>query len=386
VSRRTVVAAVTGSRADYGLLYWTLRRLREDARFSLRLVATGMHLDPAFGSTWRAIEADGFRLAAKVPVLRDGDDDVALAESMARGTAGLARLFGRLRPDVVLILGDRFEILSAASACLPLRIPVAHVHGGESTRGLIDDQIRHAVTKLSHLHFVSTEAYGSRLVRMGEEPWRVKVVGAAGIEFVRKLRPVPREELGRLLDLDWSRPVYLFTYHPVTLQVEQGARQLDEVLAAVARVPGQWVFTGTNADTGGRSLALRIRAFARGRDIRLLDNLGSTAYLSLMKWATAMVGNSSSGLLEAPSFGVPAVNIGDRQGDRLRGANVLDVPAERRRIEEAVRRASDPAFRRRLVRAPNPYDRGDASRGIVRVLARLPDRLRLVEKRFHDAT
>lgn len=381
----TTVAAVTGSRADYGLLYWTLKGLRARPGLRLRLVVTGMHLDPSSGSTWKRIVEDGFSIDARVPVLSGGDRDVDIAASMARATDRLARAFARLRPDVVLLLGDRFEILAAASACLPLRIPVAHVHGGESTRGLIDDQIRHAVTKLSHLHFVSTEEYGRRLVRMGEEPWRVRVVGATGVEYIRRLVPVPREELSSRFGLDWSRPVYLFTYHPVTLQVEDAARQLDEVLAGVERVPGQWIFTGTNVDTGGRALGRRIRSFARRVGARMLDNLGSTAYLSLMKWATAMVGNSSSGLLEAPSFGLPAVNVGDRQGDRIRGANVLDVPAERRRVAAAIRTASSPAFRREIARAANPYDRGLASRSIVAALARLPERRRLIEKRFHDA-
>jgi UDP-hydrolysing UDP-N-acetyl-D-glucosamine 2-epimerase len=285
---------------------------------------------------------------------------------------------------VVLLLGDRLEILAAASACLPLRIPVAHVHGGESTLGSIDDQIRHAVTKLSHLHFVSTDLYARRVRRMGEEPWRVHVVGATGVEYIRKLKPMSREELSSMLDLDWGRPVFLFTYHPVTLQVERSERDLEEVLAAVKAVPGQWVVTGSNVDTGGRALWRRIREFARRSDVRVLDNLGQRAYLSIMKRATAIVGNSSSAIIEAPSFGLPAVNIGDRQGNRLRGANVIDTPPDRHLILRAIGRAGSPAFRQRAAQAPNPYDKGNASGRIVKVLGRLPERSKLIEKRFYD--
>jgi UDP-hydrolysing UDP-N-acetyl-D-glucosamine 2-epimerase len=343
-----------------------------------------MHLDPACGSTWRRIVDDGFRIAARVPIHTPGDRDIDIARTLARGVDRLSIAFQKRSPDVVLLLGDRIEILAAAAACLPLRIPVAHVHGGESTLGLIDDQIRHAVTKLSHLHFVSTEAYARRLRSMGEEPWRISVSGAAGIEYIRKLEPVPPADLAARLQLNWAEPVFLFTYHPVTLQPERAARDLREVLAAVGSIPGQWIVTGSNSDSGGRRLWRQIQEFSKRPGVRVVDSLGQRAYLSLMSRAIAVVGNSSSGIIEAPSLGIPTVNIGDRQGGRIRGASVIDVAPDRGEIVRAVSKAASAAFRAKAARSRNPYEHGDASATIVRVLARLPDRRTLIEKRFSD--
>jgi UDP-hydrolysing UDP-N-acetyl-D-glucosamine 2-epimerase len=300
--------------------------------------------------------------------------------------AGFGDAFARQRPDLVLLLGDRFEILAAAVAALPFALPVAHVHGGEVSEGAMDNQIRHAITKLAHLHFASAEPHARRIAAMGEEPWRIHTVGAPGLDRIANLEPLPREVLARELDLPADGPWLLVTFHPVTLEYRDTAAHVDALLSALEKTDGTLVMSYPNADTARRLVIDRLEEFAarHPRRCRLARNLGERHYLSLLRHADVMVGNSSSGLIEAPSFGLPVVNVGARQRGRLRGANVIDVEASREDILRGIEAALQPAFRAQARSAANPYGDGRAASRIVEVLRTVPLGARLVQKRFHE--
>ncbi|WKZ33171.1 MAG: UDP-N-acetylglucosamine 2-epimerase [Thermodesulfobacteriota bacterium] len=380
------IAVVTGTRAEYGLLYWMIKGIHEDSSLELGLIATGMHLSPEFGLTVTEIETDGFPIAEKVEMLLSSDTEHSIAASMGIGVMGFAKAYERLRPDMVVLLGDRFEVLSAAAAAVPFRIPIAHIHGGESTESLIDEQIRHAVTKLSHLHFTSTEAYRNRVVQMGEDPENVICSGAPGLENIRRLRLMGRDGIERALGLPKGRAIGVLTYHPVTLD-EDPSGGLGEVLKAVSVLNGGlfWVITLPNADTGGRAISKELERFAERNPDKAVcfHSLGRVAYLSLLKAASVMLGNSSSGIIEAPSFGLPVVNIGGRQGGRIRAANVIDAAPEAAGILKALKKALSPGFRGALAGLQNPYGNGDASGRIIEAIkgARIEW---LLKKRFRD--
>ncbi|MBE7414467.1 MAG: UDP-N-acetylglucosamine 2-epimerase (hydrolyzing) [Deltaproteobacteria bacterium] len=380
------IAVVTGTRAEYGLLYWIIKGIREDSSLELGLIATGMHLSPEFGLTVKEIEMDGFPIAERVEMLLSSDTEHSLAASMGIGVMGFAKTYERLRPDMVVLLGDRFEVLSAASAAVPFRIPIAHIHGGESTESLIDEQIRHAVTKLSHLHFTSTEAYRKRVVQMGEDPENVICSGAPGLESIRRHRLMERDELERALGLPKGRAIGVLTYHPVTLDHDPSGG-LGEVLKAVSGFSSGlfWVITLSNADTGGRKISGELERFAERNPetARCFHSLGRVAYLSLLKAASVMLGNSSSGIIEAPSFGLPVVNVGNRQGGRIRAANVIDAAPESTEILKALKKALSPDFRKSLAGLQNPYGNGDASGKIIRAI-KVARTEGLLRKRFRE--
>lgn len=379
------IAVLTGSRSDYSLAYWTIRRILEDLDLELALLVTGSHLAPEFGLTVQEIRQAGFPIAAQVESVLSSDSGDGVATAMGLTTIKMAQVLGTLRPDVLLVQGDRTEVLATVSAALPLLVPVAHIHGGESSQGAIDESIRHAVTKLSHLHFVSTPFYGKRLVQMGEEEWRVHVCGAPGLEDLHRTELPSKEELERELGLDLSQPPLLVTQHPTTLSPEEATSEIDEVLAALECCGLPAVITYPNADAGGRDTIRRIHSFqARNSHIRVSANLGHVRFLGLMRYARAMVGNSSSGIIEAASLGLPVVNVGDRQRGRVRGCNVIDVPARKDAILHGIRQALDPAFRAMSASAPNIYDRGRSSETIVKVLKEVELGERLLQKRFID--
>ncbi len=384
-SGRRRIAVVTGSRAEYGLLYWTLRRIQEDPDLELQLVVTGMHLSPEFGMTVREIEHDGFPVAARVELLLSADSGQAAATAMGIGLIKLGEAWARLRPDLLLVLGDRFEILSAVAAALPLSIPVAHVHGGESTEGVIDENVRHAVTKLSHLHFAATEFYARRIRQMGEADWRVTVCGAPGLENVRRLAPLSRTALEERLSVDLGKTTLLVTYHPESMEPGQAAKEAAAVFGALEDVGHQVILTQGNADPGGRAVIEQAKAFAaRCPWVHSFAHLGREAYLSLLRYVGAMVGNSSSGIIETPSFGLPVVNVGARQQGRVRARNVIDVGHDREAIVRAMRKALSSEFRATLHGLANPYGDGDAAATIVNVLKTVPLGDRLLVKRFCD--
>ena len=384
---RRRIGVITVSRSDYGHLRPVLDGIRRAPDLELVLFVGGMHLAPEFGNTVREIEADGFPVAERIEMLESGDTPEAVAISTGRGVEGFARAFARRPTELVVVLGDRFEMLAGAAAALPFALPVAHIHGGEVSEGAMDNQIRHAITKLAHIHFASADVHARRIARMGEERWRIHTVGAPGLDRLAGLAAPPREALARELDLPVQGPWHLVTFHPVTLEYRDTASHVDELLAALEKTDGTLVVTYPNADTSGRVIIDRLEEFASrhpGR-CRLVRSLGERLYLSLLSHADVMIGNSSSGLIEAPSFGLPVVNIGARQRGRLRGANVIDVAPSREEILCGIEAAREPAFRARARAAANPYGDGRAAPRIVEVLSKVPLDARLVQKRFPDA-
>jgi len=380
------IGVVTVSRSDYGHLRPVLEAIRRAPDLELLLLVAGMHLASEFGLTVRDIEADGFPISARVEMLGGGDTPEAVAAATGRGVTGFGEAFARLRPDLLVVLGDRFEMLAAAVAALPFALPVAHIHGGEASEGAMDNQIRHAITKLAHLHFASAEPHAQAIAAMGEEPWRIHTVGAPGLDRLATTEPLSRAALARELGLPEAGPWLLVTFHPVTLEYRETAAHIDELLAAIEKTDGFVLITYPNADTSGRLIVERIEDFAgrHPRRCRLAKSLGERLYLSLLRHADLMIGNSSSGLIEAPTFGLPVVNVGSRQRGRLRGANVIDVEPSREDILRGIEAAQAPAFRARARAAANPYGDGHAAPRIVEVLRAVSLDARLVQKRFSE--
>ena len=379
------VCVVTGTRAEYGLLRWLMRDIVDDAELSLQVIATCMHLAPEFGETYREIEADGFVIDRKVEMLISGDTPSAIAKSIGLGVIGFADAFQSLSPDLVIVLGDRFEILAAVNAALVARIPVAHLHGGELTEGAVDDAIRHAVTKMSQVHFVATHAYRQRVIQLGEMPARVHCVGGLGVDAIMRQPRLSRESLEASLDFRFRARNLLVTFHPATLDAASPAQQMAELLAALAELDDVGlVFTLPNADAGGRELIRQIQTFVDGRsNAKLFASLGQQRYLSCMALVDGLVGNSSSGLLEAPSFCVGTVNIGSRQQGREQACSVINCDADRDAIGKALITLFSAEFRRSLDTTVNPYGNGGASARIVSEIKKL--RLdELVKKTFYD--
>ena len=379
------IAVVTTSRADYGIFRPLLRAISSEPSLRLHLVVSGMHLLEEFGFTVREIEADGFPIAERLNTLEQADDPPAVVRSMARALQEFGAAFARMRPDLLVVLGDRYEMQPAALAALPFQIPVAHIHGGEVTEGAIDEPLRHCITKLSHLHFAATPAYAQRIVQMGEEPWRVHCTGALGLDAVVAMEPMTREQLRSDCGIDLPEEFLLVVYHPATLAEMPPDAQFAHLSRALEKMAMPVLMIGPNADTGGRLLLERMRDFVLTRNwARMVENLPSRAYLSAMRLATAMVGNSSSGIIETGVFGLPVVNIGTRQAGRVRGPNVLDVACDADAILIALRRAVGREFRESLRGKKHPYGRGDAAPRILRVLRDTPLDRRLLVKRFAD--
>lgn len=383
MTARRHIAVVTGSRADYGLLLWPIRRLLEEPSFELSVITTGMHLAPEFGMTVDQIAADGIEVALRIESLGQGDDATAMAEAIGRGVAGFAHGFDRLRPDLVLLLGDRYEIFAAAQAAYVKKIPIAHLCGGDVTDGALDDAFRHSISKMASLHFPTNAAAARRLRQLGEAAERIHTVGSTGIDAILRAPVLARGDLERSLGHALPERYLLTTFHPVTLDAMPSLEQLNALLAALEAIDPAIgvVFTLANADAHGRALNAAIEAFAGRRPHTFAHaSLGPERYLNLMRQAAAVVGNSSSGLYEAPSFDVPTVNIGRRQEGRLRARSVIDCPPERGAIGAAIREA----LALKLQGTVNPYGDGQASARIVAVLKSVPDWSGLVYKRFQD--
>ena len=380
------IAVVTVARSDYGIYLPLLRKIEADPDLRLRLIVGGMHLSPDFGLTVKMIEQDGFATSDRVDLLVPSDLPQAIAESMGRGTIGFAEAYARSRPDILVVLGDRFEMHSAALAALPFKIPVAHIHGGEITEGAIDDALRHSITKLSHLHFVTTDEYARRVVQMGEEPWRVTVSGAPSLDSLRELKLLSVPELEAKYGVRIDQPLLLVTFHPTTLEYEQSESQVEELLAALQASEMPVLFTLSNADTGGRLITRKIKDYVRENPAaQMVDNLGTQGYFSFMAIAAAMVGNSSSGIIEASSFKLPVVNVGTRQKGRVRAANVIEAGYERDEVLAGIKHACRAEFRAGLFSIKNPYGDGRAADRILPRLKEVSLDQRLLVKRFHDA-
>jgi UDP-hydrolysing UDP-N-acetyl-D-glucosamine 2-epimerase len=378
------IAAVTGARSDYGLLVPVLRGIAADPTLRLKLFVTGMHLSPDFGLTVREVERD-FEITERVEMLVASDTPEAISKSVGLGVIGFAQTYARHRPDILLVLGDRFETLAAVTAALPFTIPVAHIAGGEATEGAIDDAIRHAITKMSHLHFVALEEYRRRVIQMGEEPWRVTVSGEPGLDNISATPALPIAEIEARIGMSLEPPPLLITFHPATLEPGNAEVQIAELLAALDTVEMAMVFTAPNADAEGRVIGARIQDFVRLHpNSRLVTNLGTAAYLSMMRHSAAMVGNSSSGIVEAASFELPVVNLGSRQRGRVCGKNVIHAEMKADTIVRAIRSALSPVFRERIRGLVNPYGDGKAAPRIVEVLKTVPLDRNLLAKSFYS--
>lgn len=380
------ICVVTGTRADYGLLRWVMHEITAEPELQLQVAVTGAHLSPEFGLTWRNIVEDGFAIDAKVEMLLGSDTPVGITKSLSLAVAGFAEALAALRPDLLLVLGDRYEILGAVTAATMARIPVAHLHGGELTEGAFDDSMRHAITKMSHLHFVAAEDYRRRVLQLGEAPQHVYNVGGLGIDNILRLKLLERAELEQSLDFNLGQHNLLVTFHPVTLEPGASAAQMAELLSALDDLPDtRLLFTMPNADTESRQLGEMLHAFVARRPdtAKVWTSLGQLRYLSCLRHVDGVVGNSSSGLAEAPSLRIGTVNIGERQQGRLKAASIIDCAPTREDITRALQTLYSEAFRKQLSEVINPYGEGGASARIVSILTRctLDD---LLKKRFHD--
>jgi len=381
---RRRIGVVTVGRSDYGIYFPLLQTIQNDSECELCLIAAGAHLSPHFGNTLSEIEQDGFSVSAYVPMLLSSDSAEAVATSIGLGVIKFSSAYREVRPDIVVLLGDRFEMLAAAVSALPLRLPVAHIHGGELTRGAMDDAIRHAITKLSHLHFASAAEYGRRIEQMGEHPNRVFVTGSPVVDSILGEELFSESELSKELGVSIEKAL-LVTYHPVTLDREGVEKRMVALQDALSRFDNELIITYPNADMGNRIIIEKWREYSDTHTrARLFVNLGRLRYHSLQRYVSAMVGNSSSGIIEAASFCLPVVNIGDRQEGRLRTPNILDVPEESTAIEEAIRRALSEEFRRSIAGMKSPYGEGDASRQILQVLKTVSLDSELLKKKFCD--
>jgi len=364
------ICVITGTRAEFGLLRWLMLDIHAERMLDLQLIVTGMHLSSEFGLTYQEIEQAGFTIDAKVEMLLSGDTSTAVTKSMGLGLIGFADAYERLAPDLIVVLGDRFEIFAAAAAALIAGIPVAHLHGGETTEGAFDEALRHSITKMSHLHFVAAEDYRRRVIQLGEQPERVFLVGGLGIDAIKRITLMERDALEASLDFKLGRRNLLITFHPVTLEGHSSGQQMAELLAALDELPDtSLIFTMPNADTSGRKLAEMVEGFvATHANARVYASLGQLRYLSCMKYMDGVVGNSSSGLAEAPSMGVGTINIGDRQKGRLSASSVIHCAPSLDSIRAALKRLYEPSFQSLLAKTINPYGSGGASKKIVEVL------------------
>jgi GDP/UDP-N,N'-diacetylbacillosamine 2-epimerase (hydrolysing) len=379
------ICVVTGTRAEYGLLRWVMQGIQDSDLLELQLIVTGMHLSPEFGLTVQDIEADGFRIDRKVEMLLSSDTPVGITKSMGLAIIGFADALAELQPDLLLVLGDRFEIFAAASSTMISRIPIAHLHGGESTEGVIDESIRHSITKMAHLHFVAADEYRQRVIQLGEHPERVFLVGGLGIDNILRLKLLSRYELEEALDFKLAQRNLLITFHPVTLERGTSGGQMEELLAALGSLNDTGlIFTMPNADTDGRCLFRQINEFCLQHPrARAYTSLGQLRYLSCIKHVDGVIGNSSSGLAEVPSFRKGTVNIGDRQRGRLCAASIINCPTDRASITKAIDHLFSPSFLATLPFVKSPYGNGGASVKIVKTLETVSFH-NLLKKRFFD--
>jgi GDP/UDP-N,N'-diacetylbacillosamine 2-epimerase (hydrolysing) len=380
------ICVVTGTRAEFGLLKWLMCQVQDHSELQLQVVVTGMHLSPEFGSTYQEIEDAGFTIQSRVEMLLSADTNTAVTKSMGLGLIGFSDAYERLQPDLVVVLGDRFEILAAASAALIAGIPLAHIHGGETTEGAFDEAIRHSITKMSHLHFVAAEEYRRRVIQLGESPERVFNAGGMGIDAIKRIDLLSRKDLEHSMDFRFGKKNLLVTFHPVTLEGgNNSSGQMAELLKALNELEDTClIFTMPNADTGGRALSSMVRDFVSSHpNACMFQSLGQLRYFSCLAQVDGVVGNSSSGLLEAPAFNIGTINIGDRQKGRLKAKSVIDCNPTKPEILEALARMYCSEFQKQLLSIENPYGNGGASEAIIKILAEYPLE-NILKKQFYD--
>ncbi|WP_414838645.1 UDP-N-acetylglucosamine 2-epimerase [Carnobacterium sp. TMP28] len=381
------ICVVTGTRAEYGLLMPLLERIKNDKELDLQLLVTGMHLSPEFGLTYKLIEADGYKIDEKVAILLSSDTPVGISKSMGLGMIGFSESFERLQPDMVILLGDRYETFAAAATASTARIPIAHLHGGETTEGAFDEAFRHAITKMSVLHFTSAELYRKRVIQLGEQPERVFNVGAIGIENIINMPLMTKKELEESLGIQFNQQLLLVTFHPVTLENNTSATQFKELLTALDNVQDATIiFTKANSDTDGRVINQLIDDYTQLNPDKTMafTSMGQLRYLSTMKIATAVIGNSSSGIIEAPSFKIPTVNIGDRQKGRIQATSVINCEPKKEEIDKAIKLALSVDFNTELKSMNNPYGDGQVSEKILKKLKNFLNNSFSLKKSFYD--
>ena len=380
------ICVVTGTRAEYGLLYWFMKAIKNDKSLHLQIIVTGSHLMAEHGNTYKVIIKDGFKIDRKISILSSSDKPENISESTGVALKGFGNAYKRLRPDLVVLLGDRFELLSAAFAANISNIPIAHMHGGEITRGAFDDAIRHSITKMSHIHFTATNEYKKRVIQLGENPSNVHLVGGMGIENIKKLKLYKKEELEKILKINFSKKNLLITYHPVTLENSETESQIVSLLKALDNFKDiNFIFTQTNADTNGRIIRKKINEFIKKNNKRsiMIKSMGQKFFLSTLKYVDGIIGNSSSGLLEAPSFKIGTINIGDRQTGRVKSKSIIDCDNSKKSIISSINKLYSSEFKKVLYRVKNPYDRGSASKKCVMIIKKT--RLKnILKKNFYD--
>ena len=379
------VCVVTGTRAEYGLLRFLMKEVQSHPRLNLQIIATGMHLSPEFGMTYREIENDGFVIDRKIEMLTSSDSGAGVAKSIGLGMIGFADVLAQLNPDIMVVLGDRFEIFAAVSAALVARIPVAHLHGGEATEGLIDEAFRHSITKMSHLHFVAAKEYRDRVIQLGEQPKMVYLVGGLGVDAIHKMKLLEKSKLEESLGFQFGKNNLLITFHPVTLEKDTAQHQMNQLLEALKALKDtKLIFTMPNADTDGRALMGKLIDFcSKHSNAYLFTSLGHLRYLSCLQFVDGVVGNSSSGLAEMPSFKKGTINIGDRQKGRLMAESVINCPPITKYITDAIEVLYSAQFQNILRNVINPYGNGGASNQIIKVLESI-ELDRLIHKNFYN--
>ena len=383
--RRRKICVVTGSRAEYGLLYWLIKEIKDDVALELQLVVTGMHLSEEFGNTYKEIEKDGFTIDQKVDISLTSDTEVAISKSISIGVIGFAEVFNKLQPDLILVLGDRFEIFSAVSAAMIAKIPIAHLHGGESTQGAIDESIRHSITKMSHLHFAATDEYRNRIIQLGEQPDRVFNVGGLGIDNINKLKLLSKADFEIAIDFELGEKNILVTFHPVTLEKSTSGIQFQALLDSLSELSKtKIIFTKANSDTDGRIINSMIDKYvARNDNTIAFKSMGQMNYLSALQFMDAVVGNSSSGLHESPSFKIGTINIGDRQKGRIEAKSVISCSPNKQSINSALVKLYSREFQKIINNVYNPYGSGGASKKIAKIIKYI-SLDNIVKKSFYD--
>ena len=379
------ICVVTGSRADYGLLRLVMQGIKDDEDLTLQVITTGMHLSPTFGLTEKEIESDGFNIDFKVESLDSSDSPVGITESLGKGLIGCGEAFSILQPDLLVVLGDRFEIFAAAAAALVSRIPIAHLHGGETTVGAFDEALRHSITKMSQLHFVAAEEYRKRVIQLGENPRNVFLVGGLGVDGIKNSTLLSKKELEDSLDIVFLKKSLLITFHPVTLEDETSEAQMKELLSVLSDLSDTTlIFTMPNADTGGLLLIKMIQEFVGSHhNAHSFVSLGQQRYWSCIAQVDGVLGNSSSGLTEVPSFKKGTINIGNRQLGRIQASSVINCEPEAERIREALVKLYSQDFKTSLEMTLNPYGEGDSSLKVVSVLRDVPLN-GIIQKTFYD--
>jgi len=383
--KKRIISIVSVARSDAGIYLPILKAIKKSSHLDFKLIVAAMHLSNEFGLTYKYFEEQGFKIDEKIEMTMSSDTPEGIAKSMGLGLISFGQLFGKSKPDMLMLLGDRFEMLAAANAAMPFAIPIIHLHGGEATEGVIDEQIRHSITKMSHMHFVSTKEYYDRVIQLGEQPWRVELSGAPSLDLLNEIKLWSRKKVEERINLSLKLPTILATLHPVTLEYEDTTAHVECFLKALEHLKIQVVFTYPNSDTSGRIIIDKIEEFVEKYNWAYrVTNFGQAGYFSMLKYAKAMVGNSSSGIIESASFQIPVVNIGDRQRGRVKSFNVIDVDYDKNEIIKAINKALSSDFNNSLIGMKNPYGDGNASQKIIDTISNISIDKKLIMKKFYN--